>query len=34
VINRTLIFGSHFPFPGVGSIVENMGVFTWQPLVL
>jgi glyoxylase-like metal-dependent hydrolase (beta-lactamase superfamily II) len=26
-----LVFACHFPFPGIGNIIHNKGVFTWQP---
>jgi len=27
-----LVFACHFPFPGLGYIRDNEGVFTWQPI--
>jgi glyoxylase-like metal-dependent hydrolase (beta-lactamase superfamily II) len=27
-----LVFACHFPFPGLGYITHNEGVFTWQPI--
>lgn len=27
-----LVFACHFPFPGLGYIKHNEGVFTWQPI--
>jgi glyoxylase-like metal-dependent hydrolase (beta-lactamase superfamily II) len=28
----TIIFASHFPFPGVGHVVKKGDVYAWQPL--
>ncbi len=28
----TLVFACHFPFPGLGYITHNEGVFAWQPI--
>jgi glyoxylase-like metal-dependent hydrolase (beta-lactamase superfamily II) len=30
--SRTLVFACHFPFPGLGYITHNEGVFAWQPI--
>lgn len=27
-----LVFACHFPFPGLGYIMHNEGIFTWQPI--
>ena len=27
-----LVFACHFPFPGLGYITHNKGVFAWQPI--
>jgi glyoxylase-like metal-dependent hydrolase (beta-lactamase superfamily II) len=27
-----LVFACHFPFPGLGHITQNEGVFAWQPI--
>ena len=30
--SRLLVFACHFPFPGLGYITHNEGVFNWQPI--
>jgi glyoxylase-like metal-dependent hydrolase (beta-lactamase superfamily II) len=30
--NNTLVFASHFPFPGLGRIIRKGELLTWQPL--
>ena len=29
--NNTLVFASHFPFPGLGQFKKDNGVFSWEP---
>jgi glyoxylase-like metal-dependent hydrolase (beta-lactamase superfamily II) len=31
-VSSTLVFGSHFPFPGLGHIIKRGEAFIWKPL--
>jgi len=30
--DKALVFASHFPFPGLGHIVQKEEVWQWQPI--